>query len=49
MINISTQQIMKITDNKTNENYFLLMNNNNEWVKITQEDYNNIMRGKNEQ
>ena len=46
MINISTKQVMKVTDNSTNEDYFLLMNDKNEWVKITQKDYNNIIRGK---
>ena len=43
---ISIKEVIKIINNDTNEVEYLFMNeDNNEWQKISQEEYNNI-RGK---
>lgn len=43
---LSVKQIIKITNNETNEEEYLIMNEDtNQWVKISQDEYNKI-RGK---
>ena len=48
--NISIKQVIKVINNNTGEEQFLMMNDNkNEWVEITQDDYNKIRGQQNEQ
>ena len=48
--NISIKQVIKVINNDTGEEQFLMMNDNkNEWVEITQADYNKIRGQQNEQ
>lgn len=41
---MKVQQIIQIHNNDTNQDEFL-MEQNGAWVKLTQEEYNNIIRG----
>lgn len=42
---LSIQQVIKIINNKTNEEEYLIMNEDtNEWKKISQDEYNKIKR-----
>ena len=46
---ISIQQVIKVINNKTNEEEYLIMNEDtNEWTKISQNEYNKIRGKKNE-
>ena len=48
--NISIKQVIKVINNDTGEEQFLMMNDNkNEWVETTQDDYNKIRGQQNEQ
>ena len=48
--NISIKQVIKVINNDTGEEQFLMMNDNeNEWVEITQDDYNKKRVQQNEQ
>lgn len=48
--NISIQQVIKVINNKTGKEQFLIMDDDkNEWVEISQDDYNKIRGKKNEQ
>ena len=46
-LNIATKikQLIHVHDDDTDEDYFLIAKDN-EWVKITQKEYNEIYRGK---
>lgn len=40
---LSVKQIIKITNNETNEEEYLIMDEDtNQWVKISQDEYNKI-------
>ena len=42
------QEVIELTDKKTNEKIFLLKSNKKEddkWIKITENEYNKILRG----
>ena len=40
---LSVKQVIKITNNKTNEEEYLIMDEDtNQWVKISQDEYNKI-------
>ncbi len=40
---LSIQQVVKVTDNKTNEeSYLILDNTNNIWKKITKKEYDKL-------
>lgn len=42
---LSIQQVIKIINNKTNEEEYLIMDEDtNEWKKISQDEYNKIKR-----
>ena len=42
-VDVSIKQLIKAVDNKTNEEvYFILSDDDNEWHKITEEEYNKI-------
>lgn len=45
---VSIQQVMKMIDNKTGEVTYLIMDND-EWVEISQDQYNKIRGNTNEQ
>lgn len=46
--NVSIEQVIKVIDNKTGKEQFLMLNGD-EWVEITQDDYNKIRGQQNEQ
>ena len=47
---ISIQQVMKVIDNKTGqERYLTIDDNQNKWIEISQDEYNKIRGNKNEQ
>lgn len=40
---LSVKQIIKITNNETNEKEYLIMDEDtNQWIKISQDEYNKI-------
>ena len=48
--NVSIQQVIKVVNNKTGEEQFLVMDeDNNKWVEISQNDYDKIRGKENEQ
>lgn len=42
---LSITQVIKVINNKTNKEEYLIINEDNEWEKISQDEYNKI-RGK---
>lgn len=44
--NVSIKQVMEVTDEETGEKTFLIMSDDgSKWVPITQDEYNNHIRG----
>ena len=46
-IAIDTQHVIAAVDKKTNERYYLLLKDN-EWERITEEQYNQILEAEND-